>query len=184
MSYHDTAKAGANLQEYRNKAASQESRIASFFELNPGEVFTPWEVQSLVFKTKTPITSVRRSMSDLTKVGILTKTEHMKEAGNYGRRSYAWMLNENYYESLRQMEGILAPQEAPGNDPKEKRKYPYPTATDSVKSENGLNTQGTLFDVPKVGHRCEICNRILSHPKSIDRGRGRVCNGKCMEDGS
>lgn len=182
--YHDTAKAGEKLHEYRNKAASQESRIASFFELNPGEIFSPWEIQSLVFKTKTPITSVRRSMSDLTKVGILTKTEHLKEAGNYGRRSYAWMLNENYYESLRQMEGVLAPQETPGNDSEEKRKYPYPTATDPIKSEIGLNTQGVLFDVPKVGHRCEICNRILSHPKSIDRGIGPVCSGKCMEDGS
>ncbi len=179
MHYNTTHESGDKLQEYRNKAASQESRIASFFELNPGEAWTPWEIQSLVFKTKTPITSVRRSMSDLTKVGILTKTEHLKEAGNYGRRSYAWMLNENYYESLRQMEGILAPVEAPGNDPEEERKYPYPTATDPVKSENGLNTQGTLFDVPKVGHRCEICNRILSHPKSIDRGIGPVCNHNC-----
>jgi len=184
MHHNTTNETGEKLQEYRNKAASQESWIASFFELNPGEVFTPWEIQSLVFTRKVPITSVRRSMSDLTKVGILTKTEHLKEAGNYGRRSYAWMLNENYYGTLQEMDSIMAPQESPGGLIGEKRKYPIPTATDPVKSENGLNTQGTLFDVPKVGHRCNICNRILSHPKSIDRGIGPVCSGKCMEDGS
>ena len=168
MHHNTTHESGTKLQEYQNQAASQESKIASFFQLNPGEYWTPWEIQSLVFKTKTPITSVRRSMSDLTKVGILTKTEHLKEAGNYGRRSYAWMLNEKYYETLQAMEEIMAPVEAPGSDSKDITRNPVPTITDPPRSDNGLNSQGTLFDVPIVGHRCEICNRILSNPKSID----------------
>ncbi|KKL81902.1 hypothetical protein LCGC14_1990080, partial [marine sediment metagenome] len=174
---------GDKLQEYQNQAASQESKISSFFQLNPGEIFSPWEVQSLVFKTKTPITSVRRSMSDLTKVGILTKTEHLKEAGNYGRRSYAWMLNEKYYETLQAMDAIMAPVEAPVGDLKDNYSLRGIITTYAPRSDNGLNSQGTLFDVPIVGHRCNICNRILSNPKSIDRGIGPVCNGKCMEDG-
>jgi hypothetical protein len=188
MTYYKTVpESEEKLQEYRNKAASQESRIASFFELNPDGEFTPWEVQSLVFVGKTPITSVRRSMSDLARldpsdpdyIPLLIKTDHMKEAGIYGRRSHTWKLNKRYYETLRAMKEIMTPENAQEGQSEEIKKYPTPTTIEPPKSKNGLILEPLLFDVPATGYRCEVCNRILSDPKSIDRGMGPVCNHNC-----
>lgn len=99
--HYDTTKASRKeLEQYNKQTATQDNRISCFFESNPGEAFTPWEVMTIVFSPPMPpITSVRRSMSDLTKAGILTKTTHKKEVGYYGRRSYAWTLNEKYRET-------------------------------------------------------------------------------------
>jgi hypothetical protein len=183
MTYYKTVpESEEKLQEYRNKAASQESRIASFFELNPDAAWTPWEVQSLVFFGKTPITSVRRSMSDLTRAGILTKTGQLKEAGYYGRRSYSWKLNKKYHSAMQVRDKILAPLDAQEGQSEEIKKYPVPTTIEPPKSKNGLILEPLLFDVPATGYRCEVCNRILSDPKSIDRGMGPVCTGRCMEE--
>lgn len=181
MSFHNTTdEKGEQLNKYENQAASQETKIASFFELNPGEIFTPWEVQSLVFyKTKTPITSVRRSLSDLTRAGVLTKTEHMKEAGNYGRRSFSWQLNETYYKSLQAMQEILAPVEPPEEAAEDIRPEITTTPTDPVGAKNEPKTQGLLFQVPTIGQTtCMKCGKPLSDPKSVARGMGPVC-AKC-----
>jgi len=112
MTYYNTTKeTGPRLQGYQQQANTQDQKIASFFELNPGEIYTPWEVQSIVFGPPAPpITSVRRSMNTLTRAGVLDKTEHKKEAGDYGRRSYCWTLNEAYRESM-EMIVHSAPQE-------------------------------------------------------------------------
>lgn len=113
--YHDTAQAGDKLDEYTRKAITQDILIAEFFELSAGEIFTPWEVRSLAFKRSNmpPITSVRRAMSNLTRAGILSKTEDLKETGGYGRRSHSWILNEKYRETLGLMGKIMAGTEPP-----------------------------------------------------------------------
>lgn len=181
--YNTTHEPEKDLEGYQKQVASQDNRIANFFELYPGEIFTPWEIQSLVFTHPSPpITSVRRSMSDLTKAGILTKTQHKKEAGNYGRRSYAWILNERYRETLGVMQEILDPDvvQEPQND--EKPLPPILDPTEKRKPGNGAKTspQGKLFDVPIVGSViCSICGRPLKDPKSIARGTGPICEGKC-----
>ena len=90
--HYDTTKANPEeLEQYNKQTATQDNRVVCFFESNPGAEFTPWEVLYIVFPYPgPPITSVRRSMSDLTKAGILTKTEHKKMAGGYNRRSYCF----------------------------------------------------------------------------------------------
>ena len=153
MHYNTTNEKGETLEGYQKQTASQNNRIACFFEANPGEIYTPWEVQSLVFyATTTPITSIRRSMSDLTKAGILTKTEHRKEAGHYDRRSYAWTINERYRETLGIMQEIFDP-------------------------------EPRLFNVaPLEPVNCKVCGKLLTAPYSIKMGIGPICQEKCMTE--
>lgn len=169
MTYYNTTKEeGHKLDGFQRMAATQDQKIADFFEQHPGEIFTPWEIQSLVF-THTPITSVRRSINDLTKAGILDKTEHMKESGRYGRRSYAWVLNESYRDSVDQMEIVYS--EAPIE--------PLLLEIDQVLGPV-TDPQGILFEVaPMEPVNCSICGRELTHPHSIKAGVGPVCATKC-----
>jgi len=109
-SFHNTTnETGQKLQSYEAKAYTQDQQIADFFTCHPGELYTPWEIQSLVFKhPKPPITSVRRAMSNLTRDGILTKTKEKKEVGIYNRASYSWTINQKYYETLMAMEVVFS----------------------------------------------------------------------------
>jgi len=112
-SFHNTTnETGQKLQSYEAKAYTQDQQIADFFTCHPGELYTPWEIQSLVFKhPKPPITSVRRAMSNLTRDGILTKTKEKKEVGIYNRASYSWTINQKYYETLMAMEIVFTHEE-------------------------------------------------------------------------
>lgn len=182
--FHNTTDETGELeQSYEYKAYSQDQQIADYFERNPGEIFTPWEIQSLVFDIPyPPITSIRRAMSNLTRDGVLTKTKHKKEAGEYGRRSYAWMLNEKYWETVRAMEIVnsstptaeeileaVLPPDISG--PLLGRKSTYGPKKDP---------QGDLFPgqfgSPKTA-TCQICGRELTNPISIAAGIGPVCAG-------
>lgn len=208
--YNTTHESSDKLEEYGKQTATQDNRVACFFESNPGEIYTPWEIQSLVFgqpgKPPTPITSIRRSMSDLTKVGILTKTEHQKEAGTYGRRSYAWTLNESYRESLRAMDDISDPgltwgeivdkvlgdpikaAQDPPEEPQEEI-HPKEVGEDQIhgksRNEPKKSPQRKLFnfeDDPLDPIYCAICGRELKAGYSRKMGVGPVCAGKCLTD--
>ena len=111
--FHNTTnETGEKLQSYEAKAYSQDQQVADFFTCHPGELYTPWEIQNLVFKhPRPPITSVRRSMSNLTRDGILTKTTEKKMVGVYDRASYCWTINQRYYETLMAMDIVFAPEE-------------------------------------------------------------------------
>lgn len=186
MYYNTTKESGVRLETYRTQAATQDLRIATFFEMNPGEVFTPWEVQSLVFNIPAPpITSVRRSMSSLTKAGILTKTTTLKEAGRYDRRSHAWTLNERYRETLGVMDRIFDPQEPTGGPQDHIYAEVTNTITEGRKPENKPLLEPLLFDLPPVRTFgpdgeviCCICGRELTDPVSIKHGMGAVCRAK------
>lgn len=205
MSYHNTVnEKGDTLRQYEKQTMTQDNRIACFFESNPGEIFCPWEIKTLLFdapdQPPTPITSIRRSMSDLTKAGILEKTEHKKDAGAYGRRSYAWTLNESYRESqqlllqsdqpgtqqvLEDLDKDLARRDAP-----DAVAYAISSLKDGedqkpIESRNGPKTspQRKLFDVPPLEPvNCRICGKLLTAPYSIKMGVGPVCQGKCLTD--
>jgi hypothetical protein len=110
--YHNTVgHQGQALKDHEARAYTQDQQIADFFTCHPGELYTPWEIQALVFGIpRPPITSVRRAMSNLTRDGILTKTTEKKVVGVYGHTSYAWTLNLKYYESLNAMEIVFQPE--------------------------------------------------------------------------
>ena len=83
----------SELKVRQLKAGSQNQRILSIFRSNPNENYTPfvlWDVYNVLYP-HAPITSIRRAMTDLTKLGYLEKTKE-KRAGEYGELNYCWKL--------------------------------------------------------------------------------------------
>ena len=94
MTYFNTTnETNPELSVYRLKAGTQDKKILAWFH---GQVFntgySPSQVQEAVLPDA-PITSVRRSMSNLTSEGELVKTTE-KRQGIYGRPEYVWKLPE------------------------------------------------------------------------------------------
>lgn len=89
--YHNTiAINGIQLQKRQMKTTSQGMKILSFFSRHPGENFTPFEVQERLKLQNTPITSIRRALTNLTP-SFLVKTD-IKRPGIYGDLNYTWTL--------------------------------------------------------------------------------------------
>ena len=90
--YHNTNDiCGGVLRIREIKNGSQNKKILDFFKAHSYENFTPWEVQKALGISSMPITSVRRSMSDLTFMEYLEKTK-IKRPGQYGEPCFAWKL--------------------------------------------------------------------------------------------
>jgi len=92
MSYFNTTNAkGEELKGYQNKADTQDDKILSFFKSNPLDNFTPEEVWRKIFNGETPLTSVRRAITNLKNAGDLEKTK-IKREGGFGRPCYCYCL--------------------------------------------------------------------------------------------
>ena len=91
MYYNTTNLNGADLKKSTGRAESQTEKILRFFLAHPDRAFTPAEVYRAMDGFL--LTSVRRSMSDLTKSGDLIKTD-TQALGQFGSANYKWMLNE------------------------------------------------------------------------------------------
>lgn len=97
--FNTTDESGNKLRDFEQKAQGQEIEILRLFKGQARKrkvaEFTPSQVHSRIwFKNDKnyPITSVRRAMSNLTKMGFLEKTLK-KKTGPYGRPEYIWRLN-------------------------------------------------------------------------------------------
>jgi len=88
--YNTTGLAGEQLERRIEHAQSQEERVQALFEAHPAAALTPFEVQRAVLPGS-PITSVRRAITNLTSEGVLRKTDHQKE-GPHGDPNYTWTL--------------------------------------------------------------------------------------------
>ena len=97
MTYYNTTElAGDELKKAWSDAETQELKILVLFREHPRVTFTPFEVMRHVFPDgRTPITSVRRAITNLTDSGALVKTPHQRE-GEYGKVCYCWRLNRSY----------------------------------------------------------------------------------------
>jgi hypothetical protein len=94
--FNTTNLTGTVLKERQFRAGSQNSVILKFFSDRPGELRTPFEIWECLIlcnkiHRKTPDTSIRRSMTTLTKMGYLVKTD-VKRAGEYGDETHCWRL--------------------------------------------------------------------------------------------
>ena len=89
--YNTTGLAGERLERRIEQAESQEEVVEALFEAHPAARLTPFEVQEAVLPGS-PITSVRRAITNLTDQGVLRKTDYQKE-GPYGDPNYTWTLN-------------------------------------------------------------------------------------------
>jgi hypothetical protein len=88
--YNTTGLAGKQLERRIEQAESQEEAVEALFEAHPAAALTPFEVQEAALPGS-PITSVRRAITNLTGEGVLRKTDHQKE-GPHGDPNCTWTL--------------------------------------------------------------------------------------------
>lgn len=92
--YYDTANAGKDKTQYKQRAAKQDERILQFL-INSGlddRCLGATEIWKAVFKNENvPITSVRRALNTLAKKGHVKKTNTFA-IGDYGRPEHGWTL--------------------------------------------------------------------------------------------
>jgi predicted ArsR family transcriptional regulator len=89
--YHiTTPERPAALSDYELKARTQDKNILTLLEwakkLSPGDV-----ARSM---PNIPITSIRRALTNLTRLGYAVKTDEVKK-GMYGRNEHVWMYKES-----------------------------------------------------------------------------------------
>lgn len=89
--YNTTHSQGKDLFDFEAKAQSQEEKILAYFKrvTAPSGIAPSW-VHRKVFPCS-PLTSVRRAMTNLTKQGLLEKTDKQVR-GLWGRPEYLWRL--------------------------------------------------------------------------------------------
>ena len=91
MSYYNTTgQKGEQLKVSWKKTKSQDDKVMEYFNIH-GKA-TPSEVWIHFNKSENnvPITSIRRSITNLTSANMLSKTDNKRE-GVYGRPEYIWI---------------------------------------------------------------------------------------------
>lgn len=97
MSYYNTThESNQLLLDYEAKTKNQDSLVLKAFRII-GRPLTPSEVWGFLtgsqeIPMETPITSIRRSITDLTKEDKLVKTSE-KGLGKYGKKEYKWNIS-------------------------------------------------------------------------------------------
>lgn len=102
MTFHDTVPLPLEqLEKGRRKAVRQKDIILAIFEQNRGSNFTPSEIYDLYPAKPILLTSVRRSISDLTHEGRLIKCQWSESRdGNYGTLNRTWKFNDSWIPPL------------------------------------------------------------------------------------
>ena len=90
MSYYNTTRQkGEQLKVAWKKTKSQDNKVMEYFNIHgratPSEVWIHFNRH----ENNVPITSIRRSITNLTSYNMLSKTEKKRE-GVYGRPEYVW----------------------------------------------------------------------------------------------
>lgn len=80
---------GEILFDAIDKAFSQQELIFEFMKRNQNKEFTPFEIHAILFDEKTPITSIRRAMTNLQGEGKIKKTEK-KVMEKFGKVNFKW----------------------------------------------------------------------------------------------
>lgn len=104
MTYFNTTHVlGKQLNEYNEKAQSQEDRILRFFlamypqKYSASDVWRQCFRQSEAIYATVPLTSVRRAITNLYNSGDLVKTNEQKD-GVYGRPEYLWKISTQHLQ--------------------------------------------------------------------------------------
>ena len=96
MYYNTTKETGETLQEYKKKALTQEQEIFEFFS-RYGLPFSASEIEESLFKDRfTPITSIRRALSNLYSDGKIKQVGKIK--GKYGRSENTYQIKSTQTE--------------------------------------------------------------------------------------
>lgn len=90
--YNTTGLNGVQLEAFERAATRQDDAILSLYrkipEMSPSTCWRLLETRGITY----PLTSVRRSINTLTKLGSLHKTELMI-TGHYGKPEHVWRYN-------------------------------------------------------------------------------------------
>lgn len=90
--YHNTLYAsGQPLAQYESQASKQDTKVLEFLAHNRESSFTAEQIQSLVLPDA-PLTSARRSLSNIYKAGWIFKVDQID--GQYGRPITVWQYNK------------------------------------------------------------------------------------------
>ena len=87
-----TNEQGNQLDLFVSKALSQQDKVLNFLKCNKDKSFTPFEVHKVLFDENTPVTSTRRSISNLIKLGEVKQTDE-KVIEKYNRPNYKYKYN-------------------------------------------------------------------------------------------
>jgi hypothetical protein len=102
--YHNTVpEEGDRLHGYAEKAKKQDDVVLNVFKWNMGRGFTPAEVHVVLegWGEKILLTSVRRSISNLTKARKLVKCQRdQTKIGLYKRSNRTWKYNSEYLPNI------------------------------------------------------------------------------------
>ena len=92
LDFHNTInESGGRLTELKRIAATQQEKILQYFFFNSIYCFTPFEIQEVLLPN-TPITSIRRAITNLTTQGHLIKEKEQK-VEKYGVKNNYWAFN-------------------------------------------------------------------------------------------
>ena len=91
-SFYNTINEKDQLSLFKAQGSRQETAILKWFTENPETERTPFEIWQMLFEEDTPITSIRRAITNLTKKGLLRKTATQK-LEQYGKNNYCWKFN-------------------------------------------------------------------------------------------
>lgn len=86
MAYFNTNNlTGDQLKLFQKQAKTQEDRIFAFLVQRPNHWFAPHAIQMLAFQhRRTPITSVRRALTNLEHKGKIVRSPLANAIGEYG----------------------------------------------------------------------------------------------------
>jgi hypothetical protein len=91
--FNTTNESGQLLRDSLEKSQKQGERVLHIFRMYDCRAMTPATVHAVYenIYSKTPITSIRRAMTDLTTKGYLIKTNE-KALGCFGANNYKWRM--------------------------------------------------------------------------------------------
>ena len=95
MTFYNTINLkGTSLKDAIHAAKGQDKRIEALMKFNGGSL-TPFQLHNLYerFYPSCPITSIRRSLTNLTEKGILRKLPKMQRE-RYGAYNHLWTINK------------------------------------------------------------------------------------------
>lgn len=94
-SYHQTQGflSSDQVESYEGAAKKQEDVVLAVFRRQPSRELSPEDVHRMALHDA-PLTSVRRAITNLTRKGLLVRTEGSR-AGNYGRQVGLWRLADH-----------------------------------------------------------------------------------------
>lgn len=94
--FYNTMKAeGEELEQRTSDAKKQRLQVMEYYQKHPEGKFTPFEIHEALgyAETKTPVSSIRRAMTNLTTSKFLIKLTEQKME-RLGANNFLWILNK------------------------------------------------------------------------------------------